>query len=158
MRLLLTALTTALLGITAIAQQPASTALTPRALEGLLSARPQGAEADQLAARVRTTFGADALARGAAPQIDELQVAWALEVPPPAGTQGGQGGQGGRGGQGGQGRPPRVVSDGGGFNLPLNRIGTTNVYAATTTLSHGTAFTWHYEVADRRLGGGQLEV
>ena len=26
------------------------------------------------------------------------------------------------------------------------------------TLSHGTAFTWHYEAGDRRFGGGQLEV
>jgi len=143
MRLLLTVLTTALLGITAIAQQPASPALTPRMLESLLTAKPQGAEAEQLAARVRNTFGADALARGAAPQVDELAVAWALELPQPPAAQA---------------RPPRVASDNGGFNLTLNRIGTTNVYAATTTLSHGTAFTWHYEAGDRRLGGGQLEV
>ena len=143
MRLLLTVLTTALLGITAIAQQPASPALTPRMLESLLTAKPQGAEAEQLAARVRNTFGADALARGAAPQVDELAVAWALELPQPPAAQA---------------RPPRVASDNGGFNLTLNRIGTTNVFAATTTLSHGTAFTWHYEAGDRRLGGGQLEV
>jgi len=143
MRLLLTVLTTALLGITAIAQQPASPALTPRMLESLLTAKPQGAEAEQLAARVRNTFGADALARGAAPQVDELAVAWAVELPQPPAAQA---------------RPPRVASDNGGFNLTLNRIGTTNVYAATTTLSHGTAFTWHYEAGDRRLGGGQLEV
>ena len=143
MRLLLTVLTTALLGITALAQQPTSAALTPRALESLLAAKPQGAEADQLAARIRTTFGADALTRGAAPQVDELAVAWALELPQPPAAQA---------------RPPRVASDNGAFNLTLTRIGTTNVYAATTTLSHGTAFTWHYEVADRRLGGGQLEV
>jgi enterochelin esterase-like enzyme len=32
------------------------------------------------------------------------------------------------------------------------------VYAGVTTLSHGTAFTWHYEVGNRRFGGGQLEV
>src|SRR4029450_3142759 len=31
-------------------------------------------------------------------------------------------------------------------------------YAGVTTLSHGTAFTWHYEVGNRRFGGGQLEV
>ena len=83
MRLVLTVLTTALLGITAAAQQPASPALTPRMLESLLAARPQGADAEQLAARVRTMFGAEAIARGAAPQVDELQVAWALEVPQP---------------------------------------------------------------------------
>ena len=27
-----------------------------------------------------------------------------------------------------------------------------------STISHGTAFTWHYEAGDRRIGGGQLEV
>ena len=56
-------------------------------------------------------------------------------------------------------RPPRVAGDAGGFNLTLARIGDTNVYCRdVTTLSHGTAFTWHYEVGDRRIGGGQLEV
>jgi enterochelin esterase family protein len=50
------------------------------------------------------------------------------------------------------------VSDVVHFTLPLTRVGTTNVYAGVATLSHGTAFTWHYEAGDRRLGGGQLEV
>src|SRR5262249_50853930 len=115
--------------------------LTPKALEGALTAKPQGAAADQLAARIRSSFG-DALARGAAPKIDELTVAWALETPA----------------SGENTRPPRVVSDAGGFNLALTRVGSSNVYAGVTTLSHGTAFTWHYEAGDRRLGGGQLEV
>ena len=42
--------------------------------------------------------------------------------------------------------------------MPLTRVGTTNVYAGVAQLAHGTAFTWHYEVGTRRLGGGQLEV
>src|SRR5688572_1830091 len=104
MRLLLTVLTTALLGITALAQQPTAAALTPRVLESLLAAKPQGAEAEQLAARIRTTFGADALTRGAAPRVDELAVAWAVELPQPPAAQA---------------RPPRVASDNGGFNLTL---------------------------------------
>jgi enterochelin esterase-like enzyme len=32
------------------------------------------------------------------------------------------------------------------------------VYAGVATLSHGAAFTWHYEAGDRRFGGAQLEV
>ena len=42
--------------------------------------------------------------------------------------------------------------------MPLTRVGTTNVYAGVAQLAHGTAFTWHYEVGTRRLGGGQLEA
>jgi enterochelin esterase family protein len=133
-----------LMGVAMYAQQ---SELTPRMLESALGAKPQGADAEQLAARIRTLFGgADPLARGAAPKVDELTVAWALETMPPAAQ-----------GQAPP-RPPRVASDNGAFNFPMTRIGTTNVYAVVATLSHGTAFTWHYEVGDRRLGGGQLEV
>jgi enterochelin esterase-like enzyme len=132
---------TSLLVAAAFAQE---TSLSPQTLASLMAAPPHGAEAEALGARVRTAFGgADALARGAAPLVDELSVAWALELPQPP-AEGG--------------RQPRVASDGGGFALNLPRIGTTNVYAGVTTLSHGTAFTWHYEAGNRRFGGGQLEV
>jgi enterochelin esterase family protein len=121
--------------------------LTPRALDAALAATPQGADAEQLATRVRTAFGgAEAITRGAAPKVDETTVAWALETAPPAAP-----------GQTPP-RPPRVASDNGAFNFPMTRIGTTNVYAVVAALSHGTAFTWHYEAGDRRFGGGQLEV
>jgi enterochelin esterase family protein len=116
--------------------------LTPRILESALVGKPQGAAADELAARIRSTFGADALVRGTALRVDELTAAWALEWPSP----------------GDNARPPRVVSDVGGFSLTLARVGTTSVYAGVATLSHGTAFTWHHEAGNRRLGGGQLEV
>jgi enterochelin esterase-like enzyme len=141
MKLSLVAAGSVLLSVVAHAQQ--GPPLATKTLETALAAKPQGADADQLAARVRTYFGgADALARGAAPKIDELTVAWALEVPQAAESP----------------RPPRVVSDVGGFNLTLTRVGSSGIYSAVTTLSHGTAFTWHYEVGDRRMGGGQLEV
>ena len=141
MRITCTIALASLCCVSAAAQQAR---LTPHALERLLASPPQGAGADAAAATVREAFGgAEALMRGAAPIIDELSVAWALELPAPPS---------------GQGRPPRVASDGGGFALPLTRIGTTNVYAGVATLSHGTAFTWHYEAANRRFGGGQLEV
>jgi enterochelin esterase-like enzyme len=141
MRTALIVVVTSLIGSTAFAQEAS---LTPQTLGSLVSAQPNGAEAEALGTRIRTAFGgAETLARGAAPLVDELSVAWALELPqPPAG----------------EGRPPRVASDTGGFALNLTRIGTTNVYAGMATLSHGTAFTWHYEVGNRRFGGGQLEV
>ena len=44
------------------------------------------------------------------------------------------------------------------FNLPLTKVGTSGVYAGVARLTHGAAFTWHYEAGGARLGGGQLEV
>jgi enterochelin esterase-like enzyme len=117
--------------------------LTPKSLEAALMTKPAGADAEQLADRIRTWYGGgDVLMRGAAPpKIDDLMVAWALEIAlPPAAP------------------PPRVVSDAVHFTMPMTRVGTTNVYALATTLSHGEAFTWHFEMSDRRMGGGQLEV
>ena len=141
MRLWLLAIAGVLCGSAAAAQDGA--ALTPRTLEAALAAKPQGAEAERLAERVRTYFGgAEALAKGAPAKIDELTVAWALEAPWLAADA----------------PPPRVVSDVVHFNLALTRIGNGSLYAGAATLSHGTAFSWHYEAGDRRLGGAQLEV
>jgi enterochelin esterase family protein len=132
----------ALLGVLLSAGQDTAP-LTPKALEAALAARPAGPDADRLAEQVRVLFGGpDALAKGGPARIDDLTVAWALEAPElPANTP-----------------APRVVSDVVHFTMPLTRIGTTNVYAGVATLSHGTAFSWHYELGDRRIGGAQLEV
>src|SRR5262245_23272725 len=122
------------------AQEPA---LTPKSLAAAVAAKPAGADAERLAARVREYFGAEPLKRGAPPKIDETTVAWALEwAVPVTGSP-----------------PPRVSADiGNGFNVPLAQIGTTGVYVGVTTLSHGAALTWHYEIGPARVGGGQLEV
>ena len=117
--------------------------LTPKTLEAALASKPAGADADALVQQIRASFGgAEALVKGAPPKIDGISVAWAIEVPvpPPTGT------------------PVRVVADVGGFVLPLPRVGESSVYAGVATLAHGTALSWHYEVGDRRAGGGQLEV
>ena len=120
------------------------TALTPKSLQAALDARPTAAEAEQLAARIRTYFGgAEALAQGGAAKIDDLLVAFAVEAPAPAEPNA---------------PGPRVSSDAVLFMMPLTRVGTTNVYAGVAQLAHGTAFTWHYEVGTRHLGGGQLEA
>lgn len=120
-----------------------STPLTPKTLQAALAAKPQGQEAEQLADHIRSYFGGTGnLIKGGVPKVDELTVAWAVEAPqlPPNIT-------------------PRVVADVGALNLPMIKMGTSGLYAATTNLSHGAAVTWHYELGpDRRLGGSQLEV
>ncbi len=118
-------------------------ALDPKTLAAALAAKPEGADADRLADRVRAYFGGrDALTRGAPARADELTVAFAIEAPNLPAT----------------GPGPRAVADHGMFVLPLMRIGTSGVYAGVATLTHGAAFTWHYEAGGARLGGGQLEV
>lgn len=117
--------------------------LTPQALEAALAAKPSGAAAEPLAAQIRTWFGgSEALVKGGPPKIDELSVAWAIDAQtPPANNA-----------------PVRVVADVGGFILPLTRVGETTIYAGVGHLAHGAAMSWHYEVGDRRAGGGQLEA
>ena len=44
------------------------------------------------------------------------------------------------------------------FTLPLTKVGTSGLYAGVANLTHGAAFTWHYEAGGARFGGGQLEV
>jgi enterochelin esterase family protein len=121
-----------------------SPSLDVKTLDAALLAKPQGADAERLAERIRTAFGGrDVLMRGAAPKIDELTVAWALELsePLPANTP-----------------LPRVARDTGAVNYAMTRVGQTNVYALVRTLAHGTAFTWHFEAGNRRFGGSQLET
>jgi enterochelin esterase-like enzyme len=116
--------------------------LDPKSLAAALDAKPAGADAEQLAARIRTWFGgAENLVKGPAPKIDDLTVAWAIEVPGLAANV-----------------VPRVVSDVVAFTKPMVKVGDTGLYALVATLSHGYAMTWHYELPDRRLGGAQLEV
>jgi enterochelin esterase family protein len=112
-------------------------------LAAALAAKPAGAEAEQLAGRIRTWFGgSENLVKGPAPKIDDLAVAWAIEAPGlPANAV------------------PRVVSDVVAFTMPLVRVGDTPVYAGVARLAHGYAMSWHYELPpDRRIGGSQLEV
>ena len=125
----------------AVAQDAPS--LSPKTLQAALAGKPDGAEAEKLAERIREYFGgSEILMKGAAPKVDELTVAWAFEAPQVAPNA-----------------VTRVVADVGSLIVPLAKVGTTGVYAGVATLSHGTAVTWHYEAgADRRFGGGQLEV
>jgi enterochelin esterase-like enzyme len=124
-----------------VAFAPQETQITPKSLQAALKARPSGAEAEKLAAQAREYFGKDIsdLSKGAAPKIDELTVAWAIEIPEAKAA-------------------PRVSSSDAKFLLPLNRIGNTNVFAAVAEFTWGTAFRWQYEFGDQKIGGGNLEV
>jgi enterochelin esterase-like enzyme len=133
-------------GAASAAQQTPATsaALDPRTLEAALAAKPSGAEAERLAERIRSAFGGrDALLRGAAPKIDELSVAWAIELAEPLPPNA---------------PPPRVARDTGNTSYSMAQVGSTAVWALVRTLSSGTAYTWHYEAGNRRFGGSQLEV
>jgi enterochelin esterase-like enzyme len=143
-KLLITCVAILLLATAANARQAPDT-FTPASLEAALaSAKLDGPEADKLAERIRASFGgSDVLLKGAAPKIDELKVAWAVEAPQLAPDA-----------------QVRVVSDAVLFTMPLTKVGSSGLYAGVANLSHGTAFTWHFELGapDRRIGGGQLEV
>jgi enterochelin esterase-like enzyme len=118
--------------------------LTPRELYAALLRKPAGAGAERLVQRLRAYFGKDAqgndnLKAGRVVRTDDLSAAWAVEL---AGAS----------------AAPVMKADDGSFTLPLARVGETDVYAAAAMLPSGTAFRWHYEIGDRRFGGGQLEV
>jgi len=119
----------------AIPQEP----LNPQSLRAALALNPKDEDANRLAERVREYFGKEEILKGSAPKIDELTVAWAIEVAPnqPA---------------------PKIVGDTAKMLVPMPRIGTTNVYAVVVSMGHGAALRWHYEVGDQKLGGGQLEL
>jgi len=117
--------------------------LDPKSLSAALAAKPDGVEAERLAERIRAYFGGrDVLMRGAPARVDELHVAFAIDAPNLAAT----------------GPAPRAVGDHGMFTLPLVKVGTSGLYAGVANLTHGAAFTWHYEGGGARFGGGQLEV
>jgi enterochelin esterase-like enzyme len=129
-------------GTPAAAQQPEP--LTPKSLDAALAANPQGDDGVRLAERIRAAFGGrEALIRGVPPKIDELTVAWAIELEAPLPSTAAR---------------PAVVRDVGNMRYPMTQVGASNVYALVRTLSNGTAFTWHYEAGDRRFGGSQLET
>lgn len=114
--------------------------LTPKTLSAQLAAQPKGEEAEALAKRVRAWFGKEKLRTGAGPKVEGLEVAWALEVPDKGENDSKK-----------ESLAPRVISLDGTFSLPLVRIGTTDVYAATIALPDGTAMRWAYEVSGKQI-------
>jgi enterochelin esterase-like enzyme len=137
------ALVTVIVSCGSIALAQEAPTLDPRSLSAALAAKPDGVEAERLAERIRSYFGGrEVLMRGAPARVDELNVAFAIEAPNLPAT----------------GPAPRAVADHGMFTLPLIKVGTSGLYAGVASLTHGAAFTWHYEAGGARFGGGQLEV
>jgi len=117
--------------------------LTVKSLEIALAANPSGGDADALAQRICEFIGPDIAnpAKPPAPKVDELTVAWAIEVPNAQAA-------------------PKVVLENGRPAITLTRVGATNVYAAVRHFNWGDAFRWHYQIGDRIAvaGNGQIEV
>jgi enterochelin esterase family protein len=136
---MLTLAVVVLLSFTSFARQESK--LAPKTLQAALAAKPTGAEADKLAEQIRAWFGKEELLKGAAPKIDDLTVAWAIEAPTAKAA-------------------PRVISSDAKIILPLNRIGNSEVYAAVADFPWGTGFRWQYEIGEQKLtaGNGQFEV
>ncbi len=107
--------------------------LTPTSLRHLLRTQPKGADAEKLAERVRNYFGKAAILQGPGAKVEELTVAWAIEVADAKSV-------------------PRVFAADRDWSLALERIGATNIYAAATVLPEGFAMNWVYEVDGKKLG------
>lgn len=114
-----------------IAAQEKEPQLTPMALKEALDKKPTGADAEKLAERVRKWFG-NAIKQGPPPKIADLTVAWAIETPD--GTT-----------------DPSVVVVGSKQHFPLQRVGSTNVYATVLAYDSGAAFRALYKVGDKTL-------
>ncbi len=115
-------------------------AITVGELRTQLEQGPDAAGADTVAARIRARVGAEALAKDSAQFVDELEVAWVIAAP---GAQ----------------TPPTVVAElGADLRLPMQPLGDTGLFVATTRLEHGAAVRWYYQVAGARVGGGQTEA
>ena len=107
-------------------------------MQAALAAKPEGEAATQLANRLRGWFGADNLKKGANPKVDQLDAVWAIETPGAKSVS--------------------VVSDTSDWRLPLQKLGTTDVWTVATLLPEGTGMKWHYDVDGKAIGGNFLEV
>ena len=130
-----------LTSLTGSAQEPPP--LTPQTLEAALAAKPQGAEAEGWPNGSGAYFGAEALLKGAAaPKIDEVTVAWAVELPQLRRNAG----------------PARRLRRGA-LHDAAGKVGSGDCTPASPTCRTATAFTWHFEAArspSRRRAAGSL--
>jgi enterochelin esterase-like enzyme len=115
--------------------------ITPRELREALAAKPSGDAATALAERVRRTFGKDLPVKGANARINNLDAAWAIELPKYSLIE-----------------LPSVVSEDGSLKVNLERVGETPVFAAVRTLQEGTAMRYAYRVNGIKGEMRQLEA
>jgi enterochelin esterase-like enzyme len=107
--------------------------LSMKALTDRLAAKPTGEDAKAFAEDIRAWFGKDRSGRfnvinGANPKIEELETAWAIEVP---------------------GAKKAEVALSNGKTLPLIQVGDTPLFATTVSFAHGSAFQWSYVIDGR---------
>ena len=118
------------------AEQRLTAGIVKAALEGGLDS--QGAA--DLAVRVRDTIGETSLLQGAQPRVDGQTLLFAITSADAT-------------------SPPHVVSDKSHtFDLPLTRLGQTDVYLATIDVPEGAALRWTYHVDGTPHATGQFEV
>lgn len=122
-----------------INQAQAAEPLNHATLADQLQTKPTGDAAKKLADDVRNWFGKQDFKKGAKPRVDGINVAVAIEVDNPAAV-------------------PVVADDNRGVTLQLQRIGETNLYAASVGLKPGSSWHWVYRVGDKALSNGTLEV
>ena len=127
-----------MLPFAAIRAEAQDAPLTPLKLQAALQGDPKGADADKLAAAIRSWVGSDNLKKGPNVKIDGLTTAWAIEAP--------------------NAKSVKIVFNHGKADQDLTRIGSSDVYALAMTLPDMTAFQWTYDVDGRQFGGGNLEV
>jgi enterochelin esterase family protein len=116
--------------------------ITPSQLHDALQVPPRGPSAEKLAERIRAAFPAEAdLKLGAKPMVDGSMVAFILEADAsPA-------------------HPPRVagmVNHGRGYDLVP--IGETGLWARVELIPTDTKFAYTYNVGDRTVGRGIVEM
>ncbi len=125
------------------AQETAAAPFTPALLRaGLADKR---SDKNALATEIRTLFGAEALKTGAKPKTtnapEGLTVAWAIEAP----------------GLKKNDKVEVLTDDPTVPNITLERVGKTDVFAATVFLPRGMAGHWRYEVGGSPRALGQYE-
>lgn len=104
-----------------------------------LQSKPTGEAAEKLAKQVRNWFGKQDFKKGTRPKVDGINVAVALEVENPD-------------------APPMIADEMKGLNLHLTRIGETSLYVASVGLKPGSSFHWSYQIGEKKLSSGTLEV
>lgn len=115
-------------------------AITADELRERLAGELSGAEATDLAARVRARVGDAALAGGCAQFVDELDIAWAVAAPGATGT------------------PTIVATLGADFRLPMTALGDGGLFVAAARWAEGSAVRWRCDLAGATLGEGQAET
>ncbi len=103
-----------------------------------------GAETDEatLAADLRERFGDDVLRAGTDPQTDDLLAAWAIEAQAPQGDE-----------------PTRVVSvSGDRFDVPLRRLGDTDLLVGAHRFEQETVAEWAFQTGAKQGRSEQLEL